>query len=300
MNNPEKFVKKNCLILLSFLVFYFCQAQRSEVGVLMGTSFYLGDLNNIPFKDAQFAGGFIYRYNFSPRWALKANILFGKIAASDEKNHSLLKDEKGNYAWDYQERKLSFSSPITEIAAQIELNFFNIYNVTHKNQISPYLFGGAAFFSFNPQAVYKEITYDLQLIGTEGQGRSGMQKKYPLTGFAIPFGIGFKANIGRYVCVGAEWGLRFTFTDYLDDVGGLYYDFSSQEGKMSPESFEVITHFADPSTPTHAYNSQRYSTIKTDWYSFAGIILTVRIGNEDRFCGLKTNIKLKHRQGRKQ
>ena len=289
-------MKKNCLIFLCLIVSYFCQAQRSEVGAMIGTSFYFGDLNNMPFRDAKFAGGLIYRYNFTPRVALKANILFGKVSASDEKNHSIRKDNNGNYLWDYKERGLSFSSPITEISAQLEINFFNVYNVAHKNQISPYLFGGIAVFSFNPQAVCNEITYDLQPIGTEGQGRVDMPKKYALTGFAIPFGIGFKANIGKYVCVGAEWGLRFTFTNYLDDVGGLYYDFSPYEGKISSESLEVITHFADPSTPKHAYRSQRYSTIKTDWYSFAGVIVTVRIGNEDRTCDLKTNVKIKHKQ----
>jgi hypothetical protein len=186
---------------------------------MVGASFYLGDLNSIPFRDAKFAGGLIYRYNFTPRIALKANILFGKIATSDEKNHSLLKDANGNYLWDYKERGLSFSSPLTEISTQLEINFFNVYNVDYKNQISPYLFGGVAVFSFNPQAVYQEQTYYLQPIGTEGQGREGMKKKYALTGFAIPFGIGFKANIGKYVCVGAEWGLRFTLTDYLDEIG---------------------------------------------------------------------------------
>jgi hypothetical protein len=136
-----------------------------------------------------------------------------------------------------------------------------------------------------------------------------MPKKYPLTGFAIPFGIGFKANIGRYVCVGAEWGLRFTFTNYLDDVGGLYYDFSDYKDKMSAHSYNVITGFADPPSansnlnpnpnPPRRPDTQRYSTIKTDWYSFAGVIITVRIGNEDRICDLKTNVKLKNKQGRK-
>jgi len=292
-------VKKNCLIFLCLIVSYLCQAQRSEIGAMIGTSFYFGDLNNVPFQDAKFAGGLIYRYNFTPRIALKTNILFGKIAASDERNHSIQKNNKGDYLWDYKERGFSFSSPITEISAQVEINFFNVYTVAHKNQISPYLFGGGAIFSFNPQAVYKETIYDLQPIGTEGQGRDGMPKKYALTGFAIPFGIGFKANIGKYMCVGAEWGLRFTFTNYLDDVGGLYYDFSLDEGKMSSESLDVIKHFADPSTLKHAYNSQRYSTIKTDWYSFAGVIFTVRIGNEDHGCDIKTNVKLKHKQVRK-
>jgi len=292
MNIRASFVKKKGFILFLLVTSFLCNAQRSEIGTLIGTSFYLGDLNSIPFRNAKFAGGIVYRYNFTPRFALKANILFGKIAGSDKKNYSL---NKG--AWDYRERGLSFSSPITEIAAQVEINFFNVYNVPYKNQISPYLFGGIAFFSFNPQANYQGKTYNLQPMGTEGQGQKGMSKKYSLTGFGIPFGIGFKANIGRYVCVGAEWGLRYTFTDYLDDVGGLYYDFSN--AKIPPNSKEVIEYFADPSEPKHTYKSQRYSTKKTDWYSFAGVIITVRIGNEDRICDVKTNVKLKHKPGRK-
>jgi hypothetical protein len=302
-------LKKISLIFLLLITSYFGQAQRSEIGALAGASFYLGDLNNIPFRNSKFAGGLIYRYNFTPRVALKANILFGNIAASDEKNHSLQreKDAMGNYimddegyykySWDYRERGLSFTSPISEISAQLEINFFNLYNVGHKNQISPYIFGGAALFSFNPKAEYQGISYDLQPIGTEGQGREGNGKKYSLTGFAIPFGIGFKANIGSFVCVGAEWGLRYTFTKYLDDVGGLYYEFSPDE--IPSNSYEIVQHFADPAATKHTPGSQRHSTIKTDWYSFAGVIITVRIGNEDRICDIKTNVKLKHKRSRK-
>jgi hypothetical protein len=62
---------------------------------------------------------------------------------------------------------------------------------------------------------------------------------------------------------------------------------------------EVVEHFADPSTQKHTYESQRYSTRKTDWYSFAGIFVTVRIGNEDRICAIKSHVKIKHKQGRR-
>jgi hypothetical protein len=300
-------LKKYATIFLLFVVSYFGQAQRSEVGVFAGASFYLGDLNSIPFRDSKFVGGLVYRYNFTPRFALKANILFGKIAASDEKNHSWLKDPtvrnaSDYYSWSYTERRLSFSSPISEISAQLEINFLNLYNVGHKNQITPYIFGGASFFSFNPKAEYQGKIYDLQPIGTEGQGYKTDEQgkiipKYGLTGFAIPFGIGFKANIGTFVCVGVEWGLRFTFTDYLDDVGGRYYEFSPDE--ISSNSYEIVKYFADPAVIKHTYDSQRRSTIKNDWYSFAGIIVTIRIGNEDRICDIKTNIKLKHKKNKK-
>ncbi|MCL2246120.1 MAG: DUF6089 family protein [Lentimicrobiaceae bacterium] len=315
--NIVTFVKKSCLIIFLLISFCLCSAQRSEVGTMIGTSFYLGDLNSFPFVDSKFAGGIIYRYNFTPRIALKANILFGTLTASDAKNYSLQKQKDSNgdflvddhgryvYSWDFTQRGLSFTSPISEISAQIELNFFNLYNVGHKNQISPYLFGGVALFSFNPKALHKKYvedtngkyiveyhTYDLQPIGTEGQGREGQAKKYAHTGFAIPFGIGFKANIGKFVCIGAEWGVRFTFTDYLDDVGGTYHtDFSG----FSSNTVNVVQDLADPN-PSHPSGAQRYSTRKNDWYSFAAVVITLRIGNEDRICAVKTNVKLKHKR----
>jgi hypothetical protein len=127
-----------------------------------------------------------------------------------------------------------------------------------------------------------------------------MPKKYGLTNFAIPFGIGVKANIGKHVCIGAEWGMRFTFTNYLDDVGGLYYNFAPYEEKMPAEFFNIITHFADPAKGVeHRPGSQRHSTRNSDWYSFAGVTVTVRIGNERSTCDLKTNVKLKDRRGKK-
>jgi hypothetical protein len=321
-------VKKSGLIFVLFIILSFCQAQRSEMGALAGASFYFGDLNNIPFRNAKFAGGLVYRYNFTPRIALKTSALFGKLAASDETNHSLRKikdsngkplfDANGNqlYFWDYKERKLAFTSPVSEISAQLEINFFNLYNIGHKNQISPYLFGGIAFFSFNPQGQYAVLqddatiryeTYDLQPMGTEGQGRviidedgneKQMPNKYSLTGFAIPFGIGFKANIGRYVCVGAEWGLRYTFTKYLDDVGSSYWNPTTDKDykNIDSESKRIVEYFSDPAETKHTYGAQRCSTNKNDWYSFAGIIITIRIGNEDRICDIKTNVKLKHKR----
>ena len=202
-----------CLSALTLTV-HPLRAQNSEVGACVGTMFYLGELNPSKlFANSQLAAGLVYRYNLSPRWALKADFLFGKVSASDAFTN-------GGY-----ERNLSFYSPITEFSIVAELNFLKLYNTVGKNHFSPYIFAGATIFSFNPMAQYKDGTiYELQCLGTEGQGLEGMPEKYSLTHFAIPFGIGLRVNIGKYVCLGAEWGLRYTFTDYIDDVGGRYYD----------------------------------------------------------------------------
>ncbi len=258
------------------------RAQNSEIGACVGTTFYMGDLNPSKlFAQPHLAGGLVYRYNLSPRWAIKADFLFGTVSGSDMQTN-------GGY-----NRNLSFYSPITEFSVVAELNFLKLYNTVGQNHFSPYIFAGLSLFSFNPMAAYKDGTvYELQSLGTEGQGLEGMPEKYSLTSFAIPFGIGLRVNIGRYVCIGAEWGFRCTFTDYLDDVSGRYYDndlLREQRGDiiadMADRTPEVIVD-GNP-LPLHQAGEQRGNSTTLDFYSFAGATVTVKFGNTDRTCDLK-------------
>lgn len=256
-------------------------AQNSEVGACAGTMFYLGELNPSKlFAHPQLAAGLVYRYNLSPRWALKADFLFGKVAASDATTNNGF------------ERNLSFFSPITEFSAVAELNFLRLYNSVGKNHFTPYIFAGVTLFSFDPKAEYTDGTiYELQSFGTEGQGLEGMPKKYSLTHFAIPFGIGLRLNIGRYVCIGAEWGFRYTFTDYLDDVGGRYYDndlLREQRGDIIADMADRTPElFGGSENALHQAGEQRGNSTTHDLYSFAGATITVKFGNQDRTCDLK-------------
>ncbi|MDL2296325.1 DUF6089 family protein [Bacteroidales bacterium OttesenSCG-928-C03] len=267
---------------LLFLTTLSLSAQRSEVGVFLGTSSYIGDLNPTKlFAAPQFGGGIIYRYNFNARWAFKTNILFASVEASDWSNNE-------NY-----ERNLSFRSPITEISAEVELNFFNIYNERGTNRFTPYIFSGFTIFSFNPQAEYKGKYYDLQHLGTEGQGLDGQPDYYSLTSCAIPFGIGFKLNIGRYISFGIEAGMRYTFTDYLDDVSKTYYD----NEILLAERGEIVAALADRSAEKHQAGTGRGNVTTKDLYTFCGAMLTVKFGNEDKSCDLKKK-RIKHKYKR--
>lgn len=249
------------------------QAQRSEIGAFGGVSFYLGDLNPTTiFALPQAAGGIIYRCNLSPRWALKADFIFSKIAASD----ALTND---GYA-----RNLSFFSPLTEFSVEAELNFFKLYNATGKNRFTPYIFAGITLFSFDPKAELNGTVYELQSLGTEGQGlEDGPGKQYSLTSVAIPFGIGIKCTIGRHLSIGAEWGMRYTFTDYLDDVCGVYYN----NDRLREQRGDIVADLADRSNPLHQAGEQRGNVTTTDLYSFAGLTFTVKFGNEDKTCDMK-------------
>ena len=265
-------------------------AQNSEIGACVGTMFYLGELNpSRLFAQPKLAGGIVYRYNISPRWAVKADFMFGEVSGSDAVTN-------GGY-----ERNLSFRSPITEFSVVGELNFLRLYNTVGQNHFAPYIFAGLTLFSFNPTTEYPDGTvYELQSLGTEGQGLEGMPEKYSLTHFAIPFGIGLRVNIGRYVCIGAEWGFRYTFTDYLDDVGGRYYD----NDLLREQRGDIIANMADRTPelfdengnalPLHQAGEQRGNSTTHDLYSFAGVTVTVRFGNQDRTCDLKKPRKRRH------
>ena len=266
-------------------------AQTSEIGLCGGVSFYMGDLNpKGVFKGSRPAGGILYRYNINPRLAFKANVLFGSLEASDAKTGA------------DPARNLSFRSPLSEISAQIELNFMKLYNERGLNPFSPYLFAGVALFSFNPQAEMNGKWYDLQTFGTEGQelnkqdpltGIMYDKKRYPLTSFSIPFGIGMRVNFLKYYCIGLEWGFRKTFTDYIDDVSGTYVDREFFRNCRT----QLIADLADRTTVTipgsdpvkydyHKAGTARGNNHKTkDWYSFATLSFTFKL-DYARSCGI--------------
>lgn len=274
-------MRKSLLTLIIAILFTVCgYAQRSEIGAFGGVSFYLGDLNpTTVFAQSRFSGGLIYRYNITPRWAIRANILFGQIQASDALTNK------------QDPRNLSFKSPITEISATVELNFLKLYNEKGSNRFAPYIYAGIGCFSFNPQAELDGKSYALQHLGTEGQGLEGERKFYSLTNVCIPFGIGMKYNVTKWMTLGIEWGMRYTFTDYLDDVSGNYYDNQT----LLEERGTLVAALADRSETLHEAGTGRGNVKTRDWYSMAGITLTFRIGNEDKTCRLDYAPKLNNR-----
>jgi len=260
-------------ILLGFMFFYFAVisnsfAQRIEVGLFGGGSYYLGDLNpKKNFEMTQPAAGILARYNISPRFALKINGYYGNVKGDDAIT-------KFN-----EKRNLSFKSQVLEFSAQLELNFLP-YVTGHKDYFfSPYIFAGISAFNFNPKASYDGKWYNLQPLGTEGQGTIKYydRKPYSLAALAIPFGIGFKYSLTNTICVGGEWGMRKTNTDYLDDVSTTYAD----PNVLASENTPISAILADrsiklPGEPTNT-DLQRGNSSNKDWYSFAGLFFTFKI-----------------------
>jgi len=268
-----------CVLIWAFLSSS-ALAQRSELGVFAGGAFYLGDLNPSGlFSQTQPAFGAVYRFNLTTRWALRANVLTGVVTADDAISGT-------------PERNLHFRSRVNEFSIQAEINFLTYFTGSQNHRFSPFLFGGVGVFTFDPWT-YIRNSYNnldrnagriyLAQLRTEGQGAPenddypAFPGVYNTTQLVIPFGFGFKFSLNRTFSLGVEWGMRLTFTDYLDDVSGFY---------VNPGI--LLENTGNPNSPIMADRSlngpqvpgtQRGNRNLRDWYSFAGITLTARIGS---------------------
>ena len=278
-------------LLCGFIFFLFAigsNAQdfyRSEVGVFLGGSYYLGDLNpSKHFLGTKFAGGIVYRYNISPRWALKVSALLGGLEASDAVS-------KANI-----ERNLSFKTYIFDFSPQIEFNFLQYITGDKHYFISPYIFVGVSVFNFEPKASIDGKWYSLQSLGTEGQRTTivGSDKPYSLTTVGIPFGLGLKASPHKAISLGLEWGIRKTFTDYIDDVSGSYPDIETIAAENGPVAAALSDRsLTDPGK--HAGLARGNSKTK-DWYVYTGLTISVRIKpKHDKCDAYKQHPKIKLR-----
>jgi opacity protein-like surface antigen len=207
---------------------------RYEIIANIGVSNFLGDLGganqigthyfrDLEFSETRFALGVGLRYKFTPRLAMRYNFNYGTVAGDD----ALTGDPARH------NRNLSFRSRIYELSGNFEAAFlkdkgghkYRLHNIIGDKgyEIYSYVFIGLGFFHYNPQAEYQGKWYDLQPLGTEGEGIAPGVPLYSLWQFSIPIGIGFKYSFDKQWGIGLEYGIRKTFTDYIDDVSNNYY-----------------------------------------------------------------------------
>lgn len=241
---------------------------RSELGVLIGGSYYHGDLNPYkPFYKTNLAGGIVYRYNIHSRLSFRANLTYGKLEADDADSKVEL----------YQERNLSFSTHLWEFGSGVEFNYFPFQLGHDRYKGTAYLLAELAVFRMNPKAIMDDGSeVDLQPLGTEGQGSSLSTKgRYNLTQLAIPLGVGCKLSLGSVASLNFEFGIRKTFTDYIDDVSsGSYVDPLVLTAENGPTSAEM----SNRSLSGSRYGKRGNSSAK-DWYVFSGMMVTFRLGS---------------------
>jgi len=248
------------------------------VGVSVSALNYYGDLSpnsGIFSTDISFtrpAIGLVFGHRFGPRYTLTGSFMYGTLKGSD--NDSADEADADNGFYRYQ-RNLSFRNRIKELSAVASFDLFE-NDATYISRVkwTPYAFLGVAAFLHNPQALAPERDLngtplpeggewvDLQPLGTEGQkstllatdanAGSSSYKKFQVS---IPMGVGARFRINEVLDFSVEFGFRYLFTDYIDDVSKNYVDlgvFGNDElaKAMSYRSNEVVAN------PTFAYTGR--------------------------------------------
>ncbi len=227
------------LVIFSMILSQQGKAQdRLELGAFLGTSYYIGDLSTgVPFSNSHLAFGGIGRYVFTDRIALKGMALVGNISGDYQgQDLKYLEAHEGNY---------SFNRSIGDISAQMEFNFRSYdHKFISTTTFTPYISVGLA------TTIYNRIDTDVE--------NSAGNTSFILS---LPFGIGAKYKINKYVRVGAEWTFRKTFVDDLDYVG---------PGSINP---------SDP----YGFGESTF-THNNDWISFAGVYVTISMLKRKTKC----------------
>jgi len=246
------------LMLFSGVIY----GQYLEFGPYVGGAYYLGDLNpGKHFSMMSPAYGGIMRCNFTTRWVGRINFMYGTVSGDDLKTKAI------------ENRELNFESKIFEISLQAEVNFLPYFTGSSRQFFSPYIFGGIGAFTMNPTGIVNGEKLTLRELGTEGQlsGAHPDKEPYSLTQICIPFGLGFRVSFWKNFCFGVEWGIRKTFTDYLDDCSTVYYlDHETTD-------FANMSNLASDPTMNHQPSMQRGTSENNDWYSFVGFTLTYKV-----------------------
>ena len=265
------------LFVLSFPILL--SAQSLEVGLLFGASGYQGDIasstNVGSFSDLHPSFGIFGRLNKNRFMSYRVGFTYGVISASDANSE----DE------DRRNRNLNFRSKIMELSLTGEFNFLG-----RDRRLSPYIFGGVAIFNFNPQAEYQGRRVDLQPLGTEGQGIENFPGRYSRVQLSIPLGAGLKFAINDRINLGVEFGLRKTFTDYLDDISGDYVNYNellAGNGQLAADLSNRTGELLGTDPVQLATGTQRGNPDSKDWYFISGLTLSYSLFDDKNSWGGK-------------
>lgn len=236
---------KKLIVLLGLIVFtsVLVNAQynihwrkiRHEVSFGAGTTNFLGELGGANTIGSHFVKDFDlrssrfifqagYGYKLAEQWAVKGTLFYGRLYGSD----SQTLDPSRN------SRNLTFRSPIVEMTATVDYSIikeryghrYDLRRIKGKRNLpNLYVFTGISVIWFNPKAQYSNGEWvALQPLGTEGQGVVATREKYNRVIPAIPVGFGINYIVDRNFGIGFEYGVKFAFSDYLDDVSNTYVD----------------------------------------------------------------------------
>ncbi len=251
------------------------KAQHIEFGLEYGFSSYFGDL--VPYSGSPSAvlnsNSFGYYGGIGNRYGtIFLNYTTTEIFGADREAA-----DPGR-----KRRNLDFRSPIKEYGTTIEFNALSLFRKKY-TAIQPLIITGFNIFKFNPQTKFNGEWIDLQPLGTEGQGSPQFpgKEKYSLTQISIPIGFGIKYDLNKSVWVGCGLKIRMTFTDYLDDVSGLYVNPDILESSNGPLAVELAFRTDEiDNNATYPSGVSRGNPAENDWYMTTYLSIGIRFRDD--------------------
>jgi hypothetical protein len=191
-------MKKHIIIIVTFLISSISFSQINELGVYLGGSNYIGDVGSTTYINPKdFTFGLIYKWNYSPRLAFRAEVDYINLSGDDALSNNEVRQARG----------FSFKNKLYEISAGIEFNYYNYSMIKTEWRSTPYLILEVAAFSYS-RAVRQ--------TGLDANGNPVFETEITNSGFTIPFGIGYKTTLGSNIGIAFETKFRYSFKDDLD------------------------------------------------------------------------------------
>ncbi len=272
-----------------------------EFGFTLGIANALTDLggaNDIGswgIKDLELAAtrpalGLLGRYAINPYFGIRAQLSWAILTGDDD----LLDPNKPGGHLPRYYRNLDFYTHIIELAILGEWNIFRFEPGRFRRyHHTPYLMTGFVLFWFDPRAIDGTR---LKPLRTEGQGLPEYPDRKPYASIqpAIPIGIGYKFVVGKNWVLGFETILKYTFTDYLDDVSKTYPDPKYYYEHFPADQAQLMDMYSnrwrercqgDVCPVTFKPGDQRGDPTDNDHYGFIGMItLTYMVKKGKIYC----------------
>ena len=178
----------------------------SELGLGLGATNYKGEVSpQYQFQNNRPALTVFYRRDISVPVTLRGGLTAGALRAKD----SNVDGVNGNVAPLQNYRQVSLKGSVVELAGAVEYNFLDYHQRRdeHRVHLTPYLFAGLGLY-------YAHTTTESQ----NQELQSSFNQKGGKFGLAIPAGVGLKLALSEHINLGAEVGVRKTFTDQLDHL----------------------------------------------------------------------------------
>lgn len=271
--------------------------QRHEFTLSVGASNFMSDLGgrdmigsdflwDLEFSKTRPAAGLSYMYYLSEKLGWRTGFQWGWLEGDDKLTAEPFR----------MNRNLNARTQIYEMYTWLEWHIVkeskgNRYGLkshrtgrrigAKRRGIGMYLFAGFGGTYFNPKGNQGNGWVALKPLHTEGQGLPGGPSQYSGFTATLPMGFGLRRSMGQFWSIGLRFSYRFTFSDYLDDVSGVYYDptelgnaYGAQSVAMADPSLGMA--IGAPDIPPTSPGQQRGDITDKDGYMFAQLTVTYR------------------------